>query len=92
MYAFEFKTRLRNEPFLHTALVADVEYLDIGLLFFQITCDSERGVYMSRRTAACKDHAEVRCIRYRNCLFSKTEFWFYGGIAVTMFLFYFLVA
>jgi len=47
---------------------------------------------MDVRNIACKDHAEVRCIRYRNCLFSKTEFWFYGGIAVTMFLFYFLVA
>jgi len=46
---------------------------------------------MDVRKIVCKDHAEARRIRYRNCLFSRTEFWFYGGIATTMFLFYLLI-
>ena len=72
----------------------DAYYLQIErkyrVLFEHVSSLSEDSVDfdMDVRHIACKNQAEAHRCRYRACVFSRTEAWFYGGIAVLMLLFY----
>lgn len=47
---------------------------------------------MDVRHLVCKNPEQAHRWRYCACVFSRTEAWFYGGIAVVMLLFYCLVS